>query len=289
MIFCFENVDSKQEGFAQIAALAASTKNLWADRLKIDFARCKFFEANMAAPLAMVLAKIADELNIIEIVGVPLAVEHILRKNRFLVAYGFKPMRDLNRTTLPFRRIQLAEAGLFADYLERHLKGKGIPKMTKGVRKVFRQSVFEVFQNAVNHSESRLGIFICGQFYPQLQRLDLTIADAGVGIRTTVRHHLKKNISSVAAIRWALEAGHTTKIGPQPGGVGLKFLKDFISRNQGKIQIVSRFGLYEFHNQQESCAKLSHDFPGTAINLEINTADTNDYTSSKAISLDSIF
>jgi hypothetical protein len=120
-------------------------------------------------------------------------------------------------------------------------------------------------------------VFVCGQFYPQLQRLDLTVADAGVGIRSNVRRHLGQNISSVEAIRWALQAGNTTKTGSQPGGVGLKFLTDFIELNAGKIQIVSRFGLYECNKGADGFLKLTGDFPGTVVNLEINTADTKAY------------
>jgi len=124
----------------------------------------QFFDANMASPLAAVLARIADKFNAIEIVNVPAAIERILRKNGFLTFYSYEKLADSNLTTIPFRRIQLTDAGRFEDYLGRHLKGKGIPKMTEGLGKVFKQSVFEVFQNSVMHSRSKLGVFACGQF-----------------------------------------------------------------------------------------------------------------------------
>ena len=75
----------------------------------------------------------------------------------------------------------------------------------------------------------------------------------------------------------------------QPGGIGLKFLKDFIAQNQGKIQLVSRFGFYEFKDNQESFQKLSNDFPGTVVNLEINTADTNTYILGSEVLSENIF
>lgn len=289
MIHYLATVRSEKRGFDEIGALATDAKELWADRLEVDFSRCGFFDANMASPLAAVLARVADNLNAIEIVNVPSAVQRILCKNGFLLAYGYEAIGDVNQTTLPFRRIQLSDQGRFADYLNRHLRGKGIPRMTEGLGKVFRQSVFEVFQNAVIHSESRLGVFVCGQFFPQLQRLDLTIADAGIGIRTNVRRRLGNKISSVEAIRWAFQKGHTTKTGRYPGGVGLKFLKDFIAKNRGKIQIASRFGFYEFQNGSDKFEKLSGDSPGTVVNLEINTGDTSDYALSSEITPDNIF
>lgn len=289
MIHYLPTIRSQEEGFGNLAILATESKELTSSRLEVDFSRCGFFDANMAAPLAAILARVANAFNAVTIVKVPSAIERILRKNRFLVGFGYDPMEDVNRTTLPFRRIRLSEQGLFADYLGRHMNGKGIPRMTEGLGKVFRQSIFEVFQNAVIHSASPLGAFVCGQFYPQYQRMDLTIADAGVGIRTNVRRYLGKAITSTDAIRWALQEGNTTKTGSQPGGVGLKFLHDFVALNQGKIQIASRLGFYEYRNGKETFKKLETDFPGTTVNLEINTGDTSSYRLDSEITAKDIF
>lgn len=289
MIYYLPTIRSQQEGFEHLAALASDAEKLNASRLEVDLSQCGFFDANMAAPLASVLARVADRFNAVEIVKVPFGIEQILRKNRFLASYGYEVVDDVNSTTLPYRRIQLSDEGRFEDYLNRHLKAKGIPRMSEGLGKRFKQSIFEVFQNAVVHSSSRLGVFVCGQFYPHLQRLDLTIADAGVGIRTNVRRYLRERISSVDAIRWALEEGNTTKTGSQPGGVGLKFLKEFIELNKGKIQIASRLGFYEFREDKETFHKMTADFPDTAVNIEVDTGDTRAYHLHSEISPANIF
>lgn len=290
MNYYLPTIRSQKEGFDRLAELAAETDELFNSRLEVDFTRCGFFDANMAAPLAALLSRIAaNRFNRIEIVEVPSAIKKILCKNYFLVSYGYNVIEDINQTTLPYVRMQLSDEGLFAAYLNEHLSGKGIPRMSQAMGKKFRQSVFEIYQNVVIHSESEVGLFVCGQFYPQLQRLDLTIADAGIGIRTSVRRYAGSKISSVEAIRWALEEGHTTKRQGHPGGVGLKFLKDFIALNGGKIQIVSRYGFYEFHNESETFLKLSADFPGTVVNLEVDTSDTKAYKLESEISPEDIF
>jgi len=291
MIHYLPTIKSEKNGFAHLAELAAETDEVYNSVVELDFSRCGFFDANMAAPLAAVLTLLSVErFNRVEIVNIQTAIKNILCKNRFLVPYGYDPVLDANQTALPFIRLQLKDENSFADYLNKHLNGKGIPRMTKAMGKMFRQSVFEVFQNVVIHSGSELGVFICGQFYPQVQRLDLTIADAGIGIRTNVRRYLQNNkLSSVAALKWALQAGNTTKTGTQPGGVGLKFLKDFIELNRGKIQIASRYGFYEYNNGAESFSKLTADLTGTAVNLEINTGDTHTYKLSSEISSKDIF
>lgn len=289
MIHYLPSIYSQKEGFEHLASLASATSDLFGDYLEINLNNCTFFDANMAAPFAAILARVADRFNEIKIMEIPTMIERILRKNRFLVAYGYSPIEDIYRTTLPFIRLQRTDEGRFSDYIGRHMRGKGIPRMSESLGKVFRQSIFEVFQNAVLHSESDLGIFVCGQFYPTLQRLNLTIADAGIGIRTAVRRYLQSKISSMDAIRWALKEGHTTKTGKQPGGIGLKFIKDFIELNRGKIHIVSRLGFYSYSEGREEFSKLDADFPGTTINIEINTSDTKAYCLSEEVDPEEIF
>ena len=162
--------------------------------------------------------------------------------------------------------------------------------MSEGLTKRFRQSLFEIFQNAAMHSKSESGIFTCGQFFPQMHRLDFTIADAGVGIRENVRQYTgNSKMNSCTAIIWALTEGNTTKTGDQPGGLGLKLLKDFILMNKGKLQIVSRYGYYQFSASGDKCIKLDYDFPGTCVNIEINTQDTSSYCLQSELSSDDIF
>jgi len=290
LIHYLPTIHSSQDGYERLADLAKATAKLRASRLELDCSRVGFFDANMAAPLGAVLARVADRFNAVEIVNVPELVERVLRKNGFLTQFRYQPMEDANRTTIPFRRLQRSDEGLFEDYLQRHLKGKGIPSMSEGMGKVFKQKIFEVFQNAVIHSESELGIFVCGQFFPQKQKLDLTIADAGIGIRDAVRRFFgNQEIGSVPAIRWALKEGHTTKKGKQPGGLGLKFLHDFALLNKGRIHIVSRFGFYEFNAGAESLAKMAGDYPGTVVTLEVNTADTAAYRLASEVPSEDVF
>jgi len=290
MIHYLPTIYSNQEGYERLAELAMATVKLRADRLELDFSHVGFFDANMASPLGAVLARVADQFSAVEIVNVPELIERVLRKNGFLIQYRYQPLEDANRTTIPFRRLQRTDEGLFEDFLQRHLRGKGIPRMSEGLGKVFKQKIFEVFQNAVIHSESELGIFVCGQFFPQKQRLDLTIADAGIGIRESVRRYFNNpKIASVPAIRWALQEGHTTKKDKQPGGLGLKFLQDFVRLNTGRIHIVSRFGFYEFNGGKEAFANIAGDYPGTAVTIEVNTADTAAYRLAMEVSHKGIF
>ncbi len=283
-------IRSNCNGFDCIADIAVKTKDTLFDSIKLDFSSCSFFEANMTAPLYAIIAQLRDELNDVSIINIPSGVNTILRKNKFLKVFNQPGLTDTNQTTLPFKIFKLNAGDHFNDYLNTYMKGRGIPVMSEALTKRFRQSLLEIFLNATIHSQSESGIFTCGQFYPQKCRLDFTIADAGVGIRENVRKYTgKAKLSSCKAIEWAMTEGNTTKTGNQPGGLGLKLIKDFIQMNSGKFQVVSRFGYYEFSANNEFFRKMDNDFPGTCINIEINTEDKSIYYLKSELKSDDIF
>jgi len=92
------------------------------------------------------------------------------------------------------------------------------------------------------------------------------------------------------AINWAMEGRNTTKTGPIPGGLGLKLLREFIRLNQGRIQVVSARGYWEQTPDYQVKPRLfAHPFPGTVVNIEINTSDPNTYRLSNEPDLEDIF
>jgi signal transduction histidine kinase len=192
---------------------------------------------------------------------------------------------------LPFKKFKIHAGEQFSEYLNTYMVGRGIPEMTRALKRKFNQSLLEIFQNAAIHSESNYwGIFACGQFYPNKNKLDFTISDAGIGVRENVRRHLNDStINSINALKWAMTEGNSTKTSGQPGGLGLKFVKDFIRINGGKLHIVSRQCFYEFSLEKEVFKEMEYDFPGTCVNIEINTNDPNSYSLTSELTVADIF
>lgn len=275
-------VHSNCEGYEHLGELARATKDLFAGALELDMSGVDFIDASMAAPLGAILARVTDRFNTVEIVALRGGVERILRENRFLTNFRYEPLDGDNHMIMPFRRLRLSDEGVFEEYVSRQLQSKHMYRITDGTSRLFKRKIFEIYQNAVIHSESKIGIFVSGQFFPQQNRLNFTVADAGIGIRGAVRRYFKRpKIGSIPALKWALEPSNTTKRGgPRPGGLGFQFLQDFSRINKGKFQIASRFGFYEFDGGSESADnrdtfwKMSADFPGTAVTIMLNTADT---------------
>jgi anti-sigma regulatory factor (Ser/Thr protein kinase) len=284
------DIQSDFSGFNSIARIMEETSRLLFDSTELDFYNCKFFEANMAAPLYAAIARLRDRLNNVSMHNFQPTIERILKKNQFLTMFDMVALPDTNKTTIPFKIFKLHASEQFYEYLDLHMNGKGIPRMSEVLTKYFRLSLLEIFQNAAIHSQSGPGIFTCGQFFPKKHRLDFTITDAGIGIRENVRRYTGQvKMNSRLAIQWAITEGNTTKTGNQPGGLGLKLIKNFVQKNRGKLQIVSRFGYYEFSTDREDIKKMDHDFLGTCINIEINTLDTNSYGLRSKLNSSNIF
>lgn len=289
MIVPLRDVHSDYYGFGQLSRLADAIDTVEFEEVQLDMSEVTWFDANMSAPLGALLYGTSRNWNTATLVGLRPRVRDILTKNGFLSAYGGGKAPDTWGTTIRYQRFEPKDDRFFAAYAQSHLKGKGIPRMTGALRKKLLESIFEIFNNAVAHSETKLGIFACGQFYPRKHKLDFSVADLGMGIRENLSRRRKIDLDALAAIKWALTGTNTTKTDAIPGGLGLKLLRDFIELNRGRIQIVSDAGYWEFAAGKAHGRALPHPFPGTVVNVEINTADQNSYRLSTEVDPSDIF
>ncbi|MEW6247315.1 MAG: ATP-binding protein [Nitrospirota bacterium] len=277
-------------GFEELVRLHATLEPCRFTTIEIDLAKADWFDADMCAPLGAVLYCIGYNVNKVQLVNLQPQIERILSKNGFLSHYGRLLARDTYGTTIPYQRFDVKDDRFFASYVEsKFVRRTEMPRMSSGLVKRFRESVFEIFSNAVIHSQTELGIFSCGQFFPMKNRLDFSVADLGIGIRRSVLEHTGLDLPADKAIVWATSERNTTKRGPIPGGLGLKLLAEFITLNGGRIQIVSDAGYWSLEKGHVQTALLSAPFPGTVVNVEINTADRRSYVLSSEVKETDIF
>jgi len=282
-------IKSDYESFACLIKFAEMTKNRVFDNIDISMKNMYWFDANMCSTFGAILYKIGRGPNVVTLSNIPRNIETILSKNGFLSHYGKVKSQDTYGTTIEYKRFEPRDDRYFGAYIEENLTGKGIPEMSKGLRKKFVESIFEIFSNAIIHSKTQMGIFSCGQFFPKKNRLDFSVTDLGIGIYQNVKEHTKQELTAEEAIKWAMEGKNTTKVGRIPGGLGLKLLREFIKMNKGKIQIVSDKGYWELSEGEASSKSFDEPFRGTTVNIEINTADTRSYCLSSEIQPEDIF
>lgn len=290
MRFMLPEIRHDQAGFAALVRLASETKDCLFDDVDIDMGATSWFDADMCAAFGAILYRLGEGLNTVRLTNIRPNVGTILSKNGFLSHYGRVKIPDRWGTTIPYQRFDVKDDRYFADYIENELIHRAeMPAMSPGLLKKFRESIFEIFSNAVLHSRTEMGIFSCGQFFPARHRLDFSVADLGIGMRQNIKDNTGLDLSAEAAIHWATEGRNTTKRGPVPGGLGLKLLSEFIDLNGGCIQIVSDAGYWKRENRTTTTTPFTHPFPGTIVTVEINTADMSSYKLASELSAADIF
>jgi hypothetical protein len=278
------------KGFMALTQLYAQTRDCLFDEIQIDMKQTSWFDADMCSAFGAILYSIGDNVNSIDLINIPQQIEKILSKNGFLSNYGRNRIPDTWGSTIPYRRFDVKDDRYFASYIEEEFVSRSeIPRMSPGLVKKFRESVFEIFSNAIIHSHTKLGIFSCGQYFPKRDRLDFSVADLGVGIRKNISDNLRRDLSAEEAIEWATTGANTTKRGPIPGGLGLKILSEFIKLNEGRLQIVSDLGYWSLDESGVRKMPLETPFPGTVVTIEIDTSDVRSYCLKSEVSETDIF
>lgn len=283
-----QNIESNFNGFSGMLDVCERIRLCGPDEeLAIIFPQ--WFDANMCAVLGAILHLSNKKKDQISFKWISLEVKKIMQKNSFLFILDFDNfiMPDLNGTTIEYRQFSQGDYRSFSEYVERNFREHGLPEMSEALLKEFRKSIFEIFENAVTHSETEY-IFACGQYFPYKKRLDFSIADVGIGFYRNVTSKTKLDLSPVQAIEWAMGEEKTTKSGPIPGGLGLKLILEFVTQNKGKMQIASDSGFWELSEGRVRTRTFSSKFPGTVVNIEINTADSRSYCLEEEIKAEDI-
>ncbi len=279
-------VSSNYEGYNSLVKLYQKSKGITFDTVIFDFTSCTWFEANLCSVLGSICNKLEFDINTVKFINMNSRIEEIFRKNEFLKHFGGESIDDVYQTTIKYRRYKSTEQTLFKEYLNKELLSKDVmPEMSMLLQKKINESIFEIFENAITHGNSKY-VFSCGQYYPNKNppRIDFTIVDLGNTIKANVNNFLGAEKSGAEAIEWAVKAKNTTKTGNTPGGLGLKVIREFLKMNKGKMQIASGDGFWsQDKNSSTFVRELEDNFEGTIVNLEFNIEDSSSYILSEEV------
>lgn len=243
----------------------------------LDFSGCQWFEANMCAPLYSVISRFFQERKTVQVSGLRSNITKVFQKNGFAKILGLPIVPDINETTIPFVRLSPSETRRFAEYSTGKFKEIFVKKHFSNPPEKFFESVNEIFQNSSVHAKTRASVASCGQFFPRDNRIDFAISDCGIGIPENVREFLGTLIPDKDAVIWATSESNTTRkanTNGSPGGLGLKIVRDFIDGTHGKLIIVSGNAFVYRQKGETLGITLPNAFPGTCVNIEINTRTT---------------
>ncbi|WP_342148397.1 hypothetical protein [Methylorubrum sp. SB2] len=138
----------------------------------------------------------------------------------------------------------------------------------------FQVAASEIFNNIKDHSSIDIGsVFV--QHFPQQKTVNISIADFGNGIPTTVRK-VAPGITDEEAIVRAVQRGFTSQSVPGNRGAGLDFLlQTAVGTNEGSVTIYSLTSFVTFTSHSSGIvhagASVDGFCPGTTIDINLRT------------------
>lgn len=269
-------INADSQGFETLAQLSDCLIKNRNRKIRLNFRCLNWIDAQLCSALGAIVLRHGKDL--ITITEVSNKIDIIFRRNGFGEIYGAERLSDGFNTTMRFSSFSAStKIDEVIGYLDQELGSKDIPNMSPILKDYFFQSIAEIFQNSIYHSRTQDHYCVCGQYYPQKQKMRITFTDTGVGFATNYKEHYRQDIEPSKAISWAVEKGHTTS-NHKNGGMGLSFIQDFLQINKGSLQIVSDLG-YWYSNVKGNpiCDNMKFAFGGTIVTIEINTDDMNSY------------
>ncbi len=274
----FENINNDYISYNFLINFYHQSKNNVFGTIDISFKNVTWLAANTCSMIGAIFQKLQSSFNTIRIFNIERKIEDILMRNGFLAFLGYPRIPDRQQTTIEYLKLSPRDNRYFSKYIRDDLLGrKEMPTMSDKLKRKISEGIYEIFVNAVMHSDTEEGIFTCGQFFPRKNTIEFMITDLGIGIRNRVNQYLNASFSAVDAIEWAMQERNTTKPNDS-GGLGLAILKRFITLNKGRIQIISNDGFWELSGSGINKKYFNREFPGTAVNICIDTNDPLQYT-----------
>jgi len=237
-----------------------------------DFTRCRFLRPNAIAFLGG-LARLIERQGYSAIFDwdtLSDPVEAILRQNGFASAFGYASTLGFPGNSIPYREDTTNVSDVknsVIDYLKFNWLGHGWVRVSSRLRDAIVGRVWEIYDNAFLHSNSRIGVFSCGQFFWQMQVLKLTVVDFGVGIPTKVKYYSSETLADAKqCMEWAFRERTSTVTGIGRGN-GLSLLKDFVKLNHGRLEVYSQDGYALIQDGNEVFSNRPTGFDGTLVSI----------------------
>ena len=193
-----------------------------------------------------------------------------LAQNGFLNAVGVNS-NPWEGNSIPYRHDTANNPTIITRYLQEQWIGREWIAVSEKLADTITGTVWEIYANAFEHGKSSSGVFSCGQYFPKLKELNLTVIDFGIGIPASVREFLDpkeypEKVSADKALEMAFQGGFTTK--PKISrGLGLEILKRFIQITGGRMDVYSHEAHGLFSNGDEHFHLTKAFFEGTIVNI----------------------
>ncbi len=284
-----QNINDEQRDYDYLFDLCAKFRSVKNMDIVFDFTGCRFLRQNAVAILGALIRLLRQQGNTVDFrrETIEQDVRMNLLQNGFLYELGLGSS-PWDGNSIPYREDKTMAEDDYADYLSEKWLGKSWISVSSNLRDHIVMRVIEAYINVFDHAQSPTGVMTCGQYFPKIGELRITMVDMGVGIPHPVREYLKQpSMTAEDALRWAFAPTNTTKDQNNfARGNGLKLLKSFMEENHGKLEIYSENGYACIDDNENRFENRSSSFQGTIVQITLicDTAhyalpEENDYDS----------
>jgi anti-sigma regulatory factor (Ser/Thr protein kinase) len=131
----------------------------------------------------------------------------------------------------------------------------------------------EVTDNVLVHSQSKVGGFVQLTNFPKTNRVEFSVADAGVGIPATLRHAFP-DLNDSQLLERATREG-VTRDGKVGQGNGLFGTFEVARASNGRFSLLSGFGNLRYESDELRLGLEKAPYPGTLVAANLDCANPN--------------
>jgi anti-anti-sigma regulatory factor len=155
----------------------------------LDFSKCYFLRQNAVAFLGGLIQSLRSQGKMVNIKWDTLhkRIATNLQQNGFMHVFN-DDCAPWDGNSIPYREDLTQDEDCLVDYLKEKWLGKDWIHVGQNLQNLIVSRVYEIYANAFEHGQSSSAVFSCGQYYPNLRELKLTVVDFGVGIPSHVRN-----------------------------------------------------------------------------------------------------
>jgi signal transduction histidine kinase len=271
------SINDRPNDFVKLFEIWGQVNDYFED-VKFDFSKCSFLRSNAVAFIGGLARLIKFRNGNVEFDWISckkVSVINNLCQNGFASTFGHDSI-SWQGESIPYREDMTLNMDLIMDYLTLTWLRRGWVNVSERLGDAIVGRMWEIYNNAFEHSGTKIGIFSCGQHFPRRDILILSVVDFGIGIPEKVRRffgqhaeeELVSKMTGASCLRWAFQAGTTTKVG-EPAGSGLDLLKEFVRINQGKLEVYSNKGYAIIDEDGERYENREISFEGAIVHITL--------------------
>jgi len=150
----------------------------------------------------------------------------------------------------------------------------------KDLKKYLQYLIAEILNNVADHSGSSHGGFAMAQYYPTKRKVQVAVADSGVGILQHINNSFPNITTDEEALKKAIEMGVTASSNRMYGhernaGYGLYALLQIIKETKGQVVIISNTGILRCKDGEITTDTLQESWKGTVVAFEFIEKNTD--------------